>query len=307
MNIPFVNSVNNEQGVGAVNILIVLLFSLTFSSFVIAFILTQAYGANLQGNNMGIVLPGSDVIKAVQDYTTNDINDNVNFVSKSGDWHFVPNVGRVLDYTGLPADYYLMLKGVIPVGSVYTTIYQVNNSPQTDYKIVVRFTDDMNQIEVRVTNDGFHIPNQLGFGLGDLYFFPYPNANQEQRVKIKTVFDNSKNTLDFYFNDVLLFTKSDLPGDWLNIGGISPRYYAGVSSTSKGFTVESMNPTSGISTPDAAGVLQQVSGLFDVFTKIVLWNVDEKYLPLILNIIFIKTQLAGVIICAVAVFIRGVG
>jgi hypothetical protein len=83
-------------------------------------------------------------------------------------------------------------------------------------------------------------------------------------------------------------------------------YWAGVSSKIVGFTVESINVGSFISL-DSTDLLSQLSGMIDVMSKVVLWGLPEQYLPLIFSIILIRTQEAGIILCVLAIYFRGVG
>jgi hypothetical protein len=286
---------NNENG-SVETTLLGLLFSLSFSSIVIAFLLMQAYGVQVTGNYAPISMPDGGVISPLQNYQTNQINDNVNYVSKFGStWVYVPNVGRVLSNDGLS---YMALKGVQPVNDVYTINYQINNSVLSDYAIILRYTNgDLNQLVVNVKADGYHIPRELPVGSYDAFYFPRVNANQNSDVHIKTVYNDKLGTLDWYEDGSLIFSASGLPSELPFI--TLTRFFAGVGSSTKNFAVESINAGSLIA--DATNIVQQIGAFIDVLAKIVLWNVDSQFLPLELNLIFIKTQLAGVIICAIVI------
>jgi hypothetical protein len=275
-----------------------LLFSLTFASVVISFLLLQAYGYQVTGNYAAISLPDSGSISPIQNYKTNQINDNVNYVSKFGStWNFVTGVGRTLSADGLS---YMALKGVQPVNDVYTVKYTINNSVRSDYGIILRYTDgDINQLVVNVKADGYHIPRELTWGLTDIYYFERFEANQKEKVEIKTVFNDKTGNLQYYEDGTQIFSTT-LPGELPYIS--LTHYYAGVSSSTAGFAVESID--GGTIIPDATNIVQQLGAFLDVLAKVVLWNVDSQFLPLELNLIFIKTQLAGIIICAIMI-IRG--
>lgn len=275
-----------------------LFFSLSFSSIIIAFLLLQAYGIQVSGNYAPISIPDGGVISPLQNYQTNQISDNVNYVSKFGStWVYVPNVGRTLSADGLS---YMALKGVQPVNDVYTVNYEINNSVLSDYAIILRYTGDLNQLVVNVKSDGYYIPRELPIGSYNVFNFPRANANQNADVTIKTVYNEKLGTLDWYEDGSLIFSASGLPSEIPFI--TLTRYYAGVGSSTEGFAVKSISVGSIIA--DATNIVQQLGAFLDVLAKIVLWNVDSQFLPLELNLIFIKTQLAGIIICAI-VILRG--
>lgn len=298
----FKQKFNNEHGGGAVGLLVVLIFSLTFSSFAIAFLLTQIYGANvITGNMGGVPLPTSGEINAVQDYTNNSIDDSVNYVNGFGNYIFVPSVGRVLTSNPSGIDCLLLLKRVSPVNNTYTVSYAINNTIHGNYRIMARYYSGVLTIYnviVEVKQDGFHVSN----GLSETYFLPYLNANQIDYPNIKTVFNDNTQTLEVYLKGELLFSESNIWKPLLS-GEV---YWAGVSSKIVGFTVESINVGSFISS-NPTDILGQVASIIDVISKIILWGMPEQYLPFILSVIFIRTQEAAIVICAIAVFIRGVG
>jgi len=288
---------NNENG-SVETTLLGLLFSLSFSSIVIAFLLLQAFGIQVSGNYAPISMPDGGAISPIQNYQTNSISDNVNYVSKFGStWIYVPNVGRVLSNDGLS---YMALKGVQPVNDVYTINYRLNNSVKSDYGIIIRYTDgDINQIVVNVKADGYHIPQEFTWGLTDAFFFERANANQKEKVEVRTVWNDKTGDLQYYEDNSLIFsTKLSPELPYISL----THYYAGASSSTSGFAVESINAGSIVA--DATNIVQQLGAFIDVLAKIVLWNVDSQFLPLELNLIFIKTQLAGIIICAI-VILRG--
>jgi hypothetical protein len=285
---------------GAIEVtLIGLLFSLTFSSILISFLLLQAYGYQVTGNQAPISLPDNGVISPIQNYQTNEINDNINYVSKFGStWKYISGVGKMLLLDGKS---YMALKGVQPANDVYTVIYKINNSVKADYGIVLRYTDqDMNQMVVEVKQDGYHIPAYLLLETQDHYFYPKLNANQNERPTIKTVWNDKTGDLQYYEDNLLVFHATNLPSEMPFIS--ATHYYAGVSSSTSGFAVESIDASSIVA--GATNIVQQLGAFLDVMAKVVLWNVNSQFLPLELNLLLIKTQLAGVIICVIMI-LRG--
>jgi hypothetical protein len=199
----------NDNGGGAVGLLVLLLFSLTFSSFVIAFMITQIYGVSVTGNMAGITLPSSGELSSVQDYTNNSIDDSVNYVNGFGNYVFVSDVGRVLTSNPSGIDCLLLLKRVSPSNGTYTVSYAINNTVHSDYRIMVRYYSGVLTIYnviVEVKQDGFHVSN----GLTETYFSPYLNANQIDYPNIKTVFNDNTQTLEFYLKGELLFSESNI-------------------------------------------------------------------------------------------------
>lgn len=288
-------NIDNESA-SVSSILIGLIFSLTFSSLVISFLLLQVYGVSVSG----IALPNAESISGNQNYMTNEVSDNINYVTKIRTWSYVPNIGRVLD-AGL-GNGGILLSNVNAINDVYSSSYSINNSVQSDYQIVVRYSSAIgNDVFVNVKSDGFHIPNPI-FGVYDDSFYPYPNANQETKVNIKTEFNEKLGTLIFYFNGEKIFERTNIQNGYLP-SVFATKYYAGVFSETEGFTLESINVFGFTNSTDA---FAQFSAFFATLIKIIAWNVDTAYLPLELNLMFIKTQLAGIIVCIVMI-IRGIG
>jgi len=288
---------NDEASVAS--ILLGLIFSITFSSVVIAFILGQAYNYQVTGNEEFIDINTGSMIGGEQDYTTNDILDNANYVSKWGGatWTYIPDIGKVLtDYSGSD-NTYMALKGVVPVGDVYTVNYRLNNSVLADYGVILRYTEDMNKLIVMVESDGFRVTNEQLFWNPN-YFYAYPNANQIRDVQIKTVFNDKIASLDFYFQGQKIFSKDGLNQDTMKFN--AARYYAGVATKTEGFTVEKINAGT-ITLDTSKNIFQQFEEFLGLMATIILWNVNPQFLPLELNLLFIKTQLIGIVICIIMI------
>jgi hypothetical protein len=293
---------NNDSG-AIETTLIGLLFSLTFSSIVIAFLLVQFYGAGVSGVYPAInSVPDTGILSSFQNYKTNSISDNVNYMSKnSGSWVYVAGVGRVLTGTGGSfglLNPIILLEGAAPINDEYIIRYAINNTVQGDYGILVRYSKNPSDVVVYVKSDGFHIPNTLtGW---EKAFFPYPDANQVTKVNIRTEFNEKQGTLKFYFNDNLAFIYTNIPQQI--VIPFTVTHYAGVLSNTDYFTLESID-IGAIDLSDS-NIMKSVSAFIIVLARIVVWNVDSAYLPIELNFILIKTQLFGVIVCAIMI-IRG--
>lgn len=298
----FCNKIDNESGSVAI-VLIGLIFSLTFSAMVISFLLLQFYGVNV-----AYITPASDsgVLSSFQDYKRNLISDDVNYISqKGGTWTFVPDVGRVLSGAGgtfgltSPC---IVLSGVTPIGDEYVVNYMINNSVNAEYGVFVRWSRNSEDTLIFVKSDGFHIPKTMAIFGGEFAFYPYPNPLQDEKVHIKTVFNEGAGTLQFYYNEKLIFTHTGINRQY--VIPYTTSYYAGVTSDTNDFTVEGID--AGAISLEETSILKQISAFIIILAKILVWNVDSAYLPFELNLIFIKTQLFGIIVCAIMI-IRGVG
>jgi hypothetical protein len=148
----------------------------------------------------------------------------------------------------------------------------------------------------------------LGITFND-NFYPYPNANKLVNPKIKTVYTSVPTPsypdyLKFYINDNLAFTVTSgtIYGN-LDILPIK-QYYGGVHAYSIGTVLSYFKNTVKLSSQGTVDLLSQAATFVSTLLAIVVWNVDPIYLPWELNIIFIKTQLFGLIACAIA-YARG--
>jgi len=272
------------------------------SSAVISFILLQSYGYQTVGNEATITPPGSETTNGFQDYTSNTISDNNNYETGFGDYRYQPGIGRVL--MSATGEQWLLLSRVSPSNYVYTVTYKLNNSVKSDYAIAVRYTgSNPYDIVVHVKSDGFHIHNEM-IPLIEYNFYSYPGANQISKPVIKTIFTekpNENGILNFYMNDQLIFTKSDIAYPSLfGVGSDAGWYFAGVMSEAIGFTIESIS-VPGFGTVASTDIIGQLAAFFEIFAKIIVWNVNPIFLPWEINLIFIKTQLAGIIVCLVVI------
>lgn len=299
---------NNEEA-SVATILIGLLFSLTFSSIVIAFLLVQVYGVAVTG----IDLPGSGSIKLFssnQDYKNGTFDAELNHETWYGNWEYIAGSGWSLVSTGLRQYSYLVIKNIQSTDQKYTNSYWIDNSVHGDFCVGMRITAGSDTNEVCVNSQGIYIPDYIiltNTVWGSHVFVSYPNANQIDAVTIKTVYDEEAGRAIVYFNGAQVIDTTDLeePMGWQSIFGV---WYGGISSNTPGIILEDFqteNPIQDTSEVET-NTLVLISGFIITLVKIVAWNVDSAYLPLELNLIFIKTQLAGVIVCAIMV-IRGVG
>lgn len=308
--------INNDDG-NAVVILTGLLFSIIFSSVVIAFLLMQVYGVSAvvpelpTQNDVKVFSNKQGFVDGAYDLSTIVASLNSKWVNRA-------DVGMVLSTLSTGDMSYIAIDNIQKdTSGLYQNTYVINNSATNilgrhgDYCILLRYTGGVDQNEVCFTSDGVKIPTYLINAYtqwGNRYFLAYPDINQIERATIKTVYNDINLKVTVYFNgDKLIETTSLSPDS--NIMGLWGRYYGGVGSWILGFTLESFETLGGIVdvvTNNGQDILGSIAGFIGTILKIVLWNVDSAFLPLELNIIFIKTQLAGIIVCVISI-IRGSG
>jgi hypothetical protein len=301
---------NNEDGSVAA-LLLTLFFSLVISSLTISFLLLEVYGVSVAG----VDLPSSSdtllMYSNEQSYKNGTFDLELNRETWYGDWDYIAGTGVVFQSLGLSDYSYLVIKNIqVDANGFYQNSYFINNSVHSNYCIGLRITSGSDTNEICITDDGFHVPNYIyltNTKWGNKYFYPYPNANQIENVSIKTIYNEDDLTADFYFNGVKYFTVNQL-AEPIHIFDVFGVYYGGISANIQGFTLEEFQTENNIINTNAKtqDTLALISGFIITVLKIVAWNVDSIYLPLELNLIFIKTQLAGIIICIIMI-IRGIG
>lgn len=288
---------NNESGT-AEGLLLLLIFSLTFSSVVVSFVLLQAYGYNTVAEESAIPI-AAGIVSGNQDYKSGIISDNANYIQETigtGTWVYIPNIGMELQNNNLGLEPKILLRGVQPVNDTYTVTYKLNNSVHADFTVYPRYIGPAGyyNIPVKVTTNKIQI----------LEFHEYTvvaeveidGIKENNYPMIKTRFNEAQGTLDVFYNNALVLSKSGYTGEGND-------YYAGVMAKQNGFIVESIDAGS-INLSGNTDILSQMSNFLDILTLIIIWNVNPIFLPWELNLIFIKTQVIGVLICA-AFWARG--
>jgi hypothetical protein len=309
----------DNESAGVSTLLTGLIFSITFSSVLIAFVLLQFYGVAViavNGVDSPINLPMGSEIKTFsssQDFKNGTFDLQTIGKMKSGRWRWSDGVGYELTMLGSDGGYYyLVIDNIQSDDGIYQNSYWLNNSATNaygmhgDYCITLRGTGGIDNNEVCVTNEGFYIPANFATKIGSGQFsMPYAGASQIVNPSIKTVYNDNTPSVDFYFQGQKVFSTTTLNADF-NLFGLFGRYFGGVCSSTIGFTIEAFqtgNPITNIDNQQNG--LALVFGFLMTVIKIVVWNVDSMYLPIELNIIFIKTQLCAVAVCVIMI-IRGV-
>jgi hypothetical protein len=188
----------------------------------------------------------------------------------------------------------LLFKNVQKINDKYDTIYQINNSVHGEYIIYVRRTNNFvsfgDNIEVKIDSDGMHVRQfdilaPLGY---DVEFFADSSIINTDEVEIRTVYDNIQNTLDVYYQGNLIMQATNLKSlSWISAGTF---YYAGVASRTVGFTLIALPSTSISEHPINSNNtgMDNILSFLTTFLGLLLWNVDEQYMPWVFNIVFIK-------------------
>lgn len=248
-------------------LLAALVMSLMFTSLIIGFINlaandkfpTDLFGTNniegalyYQGSNP----QGSSILMEQNYSSTNGFNQNISRVY-SGNW--------LQDPTGFTTttdqESIIALDNVIPVGTVYTVKYTVDNSANVPYYLFGRLSNivgilgqqgsqDIHNIKVLFDSTGIHLVHyEADFGINpysyhpvDTYFYPLPNAQATNTggSEITLIVDNQQDTYVSYKSGVTvikdgvtLFSYNTLRDEYPN----TYSFYGGFGSDYTGFTV----------------------------------------------------------------------
>jgi len=299
---------NNENGNAVMaGILIALIFSLLFSSAAISYFSIAKLG---NSEVSAINFPtGAITYSGNQDFSDCSYNSSTWFKALAGKWNNYCGIGIVLEMIDPTRVWtWLILGNEIPSsdGTVKNT-YTINNTPLGDYTIILRYTGSIDQNEIQIKSDGFHVPNYVipTFGLsgqavpiGDLDFSAYSGASQIKDAIITTYYNNKLGTCTLVFNGQTIFSIDNLKPDG-NLFGIWAHYYGGVGAINEGFTITNFNTENQIALSDDTSLLNMVLNFITTMLQIIVWTLPESIFPIILNIIFIKSQLAGIVVCLV--------
>lgn len=289
---------NNDKGLIDSQIGILLVFfvvSVLFSAIVVSWFLLNIYGVQVSGVALPLMRGGS-----YENFVDNSASSDV---IQIGCWSYLTGTG----YTALSDNSYLIFDNIASNNDQsYINEYTIQNPLQKDYSIVLDYTSS-GATEVIVSSDGFHIPRYdwTSRFLGeDLYFYPYPNANQLTDVTIKTEFNPTnylKPFLIFTMNNQEIFRVPSMGGPAQLAFKI---YYGGIGAKNTGLIVKDFKSTNDRTSSDWSTFFTMGSVYLSAIIKILLWNVDSQYLPIELNLIFIKSQLFAIGTCLL-IIIRG--
>lgn len=295
---------------GTTQIIIALFCSLFISSAIIAWFVLQIYGATISG----VSLPsGLETFSSNQNFVNGSYDTSTLKILLPSSWKYENGVGVIkqgstnVGTIGLNPNDYFAIMNIQPNNGIITNYYTINNAPKNDFGFVFRHFGNSGR-NVIVKSDGYHIYWNLPYSeypTADEVFVASPNANQITQGNFKTVYDDNKNTISLYKDNVLIITDDKIPAD--DGKGVFGAYYGGVICPYDGFIIENFRTDNIIQNSGEASKdpILLTWSLVQTLLQIMFWNIDEKYLPLLLNLLLIKTQLAGLLI-AIAAFLRGV-
>ena len=296
---------------------IALVLSLFCTATVITYFVNEM---NIDAEIEGIVLPGATTTYNSEQNFSSGTYD-LETLSKSGSsaWVYSQNVGLVYK-GGLSSDEaYLYIDNINPTSQgIITNTYIVNNSVMEDYTIVLKGQAGISNNEIRVESDGFHIPDFTilgGYTGYDNDFIPYPNANKVTTANIVTnYYDTSRgiaitsanpSTVTFTFNGQQFYSdKLNKEESFLGMQGTNR--YGGIGTKNYGTTLQyfkSGNQIAGES--ENIDPLSNIASFLSTMITIIAWTLPETVLPLTINILLIKTQVAALAICFFA-WVRGI-
>jgi hypothetical protein len=282
----------------------VVFFYLLFMSSYFAYIINDKENAELSGISLGDTVLTTNY----QDYTINGSYFSGNLLTegfiKSGMWEQVEDIGIVLQTDTIEISD-LVIKNILPTKGEYDVIYYINNSIHQPFSIFPQYSNNEYIIEVYFDSSGYHIPQYYSlFGVsipyGDKFFLADTNLMNEDSFKLESKFNTNSKNLIILKNDIEIINLNGLGYD-----SSSNVYYAGVSSHTKGFTLEKINAKiQSVSISESNGLGYTINYIYTMLS-ILFWSVDEIYLPLALNILIIKFPLAIATIFFIMI-IRGV-
>ena len=284
---------------------IALLFSLIFSSVGIAYFVQEM---GLNENIPQIILPNEvGGFNQYQNFESGAYNSTLYRTTNGGTWKSINGIGIILDT--VTSGSMLIVNGLDSNKGIITNEYVINNSVEGDYQVILYYSGGLDQNILDVTDSGFYITNGRPYILGYRDYIPYVWARKFSPVTITTTYDKSTHTATWALNHnpTTTFSSNKLAVEDINYFGIFPRAYGGVGSYTVGFALKSYNSAQQFA--DTANLLTD-SWLFKVgeFLKTVLlivaWTLPESVLPLTLNILLIKTQTVGLLVCII-IIMRG--
>lgn len=296
----------NDRGdtSGVAQVAIFLTTSIIFSSICISWFLLQIYGVAVAG----IPIPNPQSVSEINFVDSTGGVDNV--LIKGGNWVYNAGIGRIATQDNS----YLVFDNIaLGVDNYYTNKYIINNSIKKDYSIILEYSSDR-VIEVITKQDGLYVHDsgELLFGLitANDVFYPLAGANQITNAQITVLYSPTANPSAPTHQEYLIYTingQTVISESWLNqksITGITKLYYGGVGAKNAGLTITNFKTTNDKATADLTSFAYMIAYYASAIVKILVWNVDSQYLPMEINIIFIKSQLFGLGICII-VMMRG--
>ena len=259
----------------------------------------------LNENIPQIILPNEvGGFNQYQNFESGAYNSTLYRITSGSTWSEIIGSGMTL----ISGNGFLLVNGLDSNTGVITNEYVINNSVEGDYSIVLYYSGGADQNILIVADNGFYIT-----GLGEKVYYrdfiPYVWARKFSPVTITTTYDKNTHsaTWNLNKNPTTTFTSNKLDTEDVNYFGIFPRAYGGVGSAVQGFTLKSYNSAQPLSTTSnllTDSWLFKVGEFLKTVLLIVAWTLPESVLPLTLNILLIKTQTVGLLVCII-IIMRG--
>ncbi len=263
-----------------------------------------------------------------QDYTSSS-GYNTSIINGIGDqwtigggtWEQQTGIGLTLISNSIYGSGFIYFSRVSPdEKGLYDVTYHINNSVNSLFSVYPHLSGrNAGNVELIFKSTGIYVPpdNLLLEGF-IIPIFGYRSSfltqlnTDSSNIKIRTVYDPKNELVDVYYNDVYMtrFT------NFTTVYGETAPFFAGVKSDKPGFTLIGLdakitqiptfnNAISSIidSTLNYLG-LSSVKQFITTLMTILVWNVEEQYLPWVFNLIFVKVPEMIVLAYAVQV-IRG--
>lgn len=269
-----------------------LLLSLVISSFLVSATITDKEHVNL--SYIDVDMSGLKISRI--NFTTTCSNESSYYEFPDEKWNCIDNVGL----SSPMGENRLYFTNVIPFSNVYTIKYLINNTNHDPFAIYVRRSDPFGEDNIRVEfeQDKVRIRNNVNIMMSDIEV-SYPGLLSATYFNITSTFDESTDMLDLIVNDVTVLSYYHCNDKLPVIQFISKYQYGGLVAYNEGLVL--MNINADITNKPPSDFVPNVLALM---VGVIFYTVDEVYLPLWANLLFIKTQLIGIFVSGLAI-LRG--
>lgn len=213
-----------------------------------------------------------------------------------------------------PIDNTLYIRGIESDNNVYSVTYNIYNPNNADFSIISAvtnpnwFTGDKRLLISKFENVGTNSMQLIVRNTEDDtidYALNTPIYNNNNIVnywinnginKISTIYDKNNNVLSIYLNDNLIAV--NIP---VNFGNDEVIMYAGIRLEENSNIYLKSIESKVYLTEDT----ENSQNLLLIIAQLLVWNVDEEYLPNIINFILVKIPIIFLTI-GLALYLRGV-
>ncbi len=272
-------------------------------------ILTYVLVVSIGISYVSIGMERNDVSRINLDIGQSTItSNNLNYTEESNTNYTIYDSTKFKQYNdiglvqiGLPliGDYeYVYLYGIETYNGSYDNTYRINNTIGATPRYIIQGTKNFLDNEIlEETSTGYYLLSLTGIDQSLNY-----NHDINGIYETELIYNPTSGTLTIYNEGEKVGTMKNIPiRSALTIGNV---YYGGVGSDKIGFTIEKINTylagsASGNTIFDSLYASISNNYLFQIIsmtTMIIVWTVPEYYLPLIINLIMIKTAVAALIL-----------